>query len=115
MTASAATRVLICDDHEVVREGLRTLLSRRQDMAVVGEAGTMQEAIETAAKAKPDVVIMDVRLPDGSGVEACRAIREARPETHVQGAPPATQLAPIPCVTQVAAAGGTRAMAGAQI
>lgn len=83
MTASAATRVLICDDHEVVREGLRTLLSRRQDMAVVGEAGTMQEAIDTAAKVKPDVVIMDVRLPDGSGVEACRAIREARPETNV--------------------------------
>jgi two-component system, NarL family, response regulator DevR len=83
MTSSGVTRVLICDDHEVVREGLRTLLSRRQDLAVVGEAGTMQEAIETAAKAKPDVVIMDVRLPDGSGVEACRAIREARPETHV--------------------------------
>jgi two-component system response regulator DevR len=83
MTASAVTRVLICDDHEVVREGLRTLLSRRQDLTVVGEAGTMQEAIDTAAKAKPDVVIMDVRLPDGSGVEACRAIREARPETHV--------------------------------
>jgi DNA-binding NarL/FixJ family response regulator len=75
--------VLICDDHEVVREGLRTLLSRQQDIAVIGEAGTMQDAIETAAKAKPDVVIMDVRLPDGSGVEACRAIREARPETHV--------------------------------
>ena len=83
MTATNATRVLICDDHEVVREGLRTLLSRRQDIAVIGEAGTMQEAIDTAAKAKPDVVIMDVRLPDGSGVEACRAIREARPETHV--------------------------------
>jgi two-component system, NarL family, response regulator DevR len=78
-----ATRVLICDDHEVVREGLRTLLSRRDDMTVVGEAGTIQEAIDGAAKAKPDVVIMDVRLPDGSGVEACRAIREARPETHV--------------------------------
>jgi DNA-binding NarL/FixJ family response regulator len=75
--------VLICDDHEVVREGLRTLLSRRDDMAVVGEAATMQEAIDAAAKAKPDVVIMDVRLPDGSGIEACRAIREARPETHV--------------------------------
>jgi len=83
VTATNATRVLICDDHEVVREGLRTLLSRRQDIAVVGEAGTMQEAIDTAATAKPDVVIMDVRLPDGSGVEACRAIREARPETHV--------------------------------
>ena len=83
MTAGGVTRVLLCDDHEVVREGLRTMLSRRQDMAVVGEAGTMQEAIETAAKAKPDVVIMDVRLPDGSGVEACHAIREARPETHL--------------------------------
>jgi DNA-binding NarL/FixJ family response regulator len=75
--------VLICDDHEVVREGLRTLLSRRPELKVVGEAGTMQEAIDMAAKAKPDVVIMDVRFPDGSGVEACRAIREARPETHV--------------------------------
>ena len=83
MTPTNATRVLICDDHEVVREGLRTLLSRRPEIAVVGEAGTMQEAIDAAAKAKPDVVIMDVRLPDGSGVEACRAIREARPETHV--------------------------------
>ncbi|HEV8534327.1 MAG TPA: response regulator transcription factor [Candidatus Limnocylindria bacterium] len=83
MTATNATRVLLCDDHEVVREGLRTLLSRHQNIAVVGEAGTMAEAIEAAAKAKPDVVIMDVRLPDGSGVEACRAIREARSETRV--------------------------------
>jgi len=83
VTASAVTRVLLCDDHEVVREGLRTLLSRHQDIAVVGEVGTMAEAIEAAAKARPDVVIMDVRLPDGSGVEACRAIREARPETQV--------------------------------
>ena len=83
MSQGALTRVLLCDDHEVVREGLRTMLSRREDMAVVGEAGTMAEAIEAAAKAKPDVVIMDVRLPDGSGVEACRAIREARPETRV--------------------------------
>lgn len=82
MTATAA-RVLLCDDHEVVREGLRTLLSRHADMSVVGEAGTMKEAVEAAAKAKPDVVIMDVRLPDGSGVEACREIREARPETRV--------------------------------
>src|ERR1051326_7582941 len=76
-------RVLICDDHEVVREGLRGLISRQAGMSVVGEAGTATEAIETAARAKPDVVIMDVRLPDGSGVEACRAIREARPETKV--------------------------------
>jgi two-component system response regulator DevR len=82
-TEPNVTRVLLCDDHEVVREGLRTLLSRHKDIAVVGEVGTMQEAIDAAAKVRPDVVIMDVRLPDGSGVEACRAIREARPETNV--------------------------------
>ncbi|MDP9281900.1 MAG: response regulator transcription factor [Chloroflexota bacterium] len=78
-----STRVLICDDHEVVREGLRGLIGRQEGMSVVGEAGTVAEAVEAAAKAEPDVVIMDVRLPDGSGVEACRAILEARPETKV--------------------------------
>jgi two-component system, NarL family, response regulator DevR len=78
-----STRVLICDDHEVVREGLRGLIARQAGMSVVGEAGTVADSIEAAARAKPDVVIMDVRLPDGSGVEACRTIREARPETRV--------------------------------
>ncbi len=77
------TRVLIVDDHEVVREGLRTLLTRRDGMEVVGQAGSVQEAITEAAKMKPDVIVMDVRLPDGSGIEACREIREARPETKV--------------------------------
>jgi DNA-binding NarL/FixJ family response regulator len=77
------TRILLCDDHEVVREGLRGLIARQDGMTVVGEAGTVAEVIEAAARTKPDVVIMDVRLPDGSGVEACRAIREARPETKV--------------------------------
>lgn len=76
-------RVMLVDDHEVVREGLRTLLGRDKTLLVVAEAGTTAEAIETAARAKPDVVVMDVRLPDGSGVEACRTIREARPETKV--------------------------------
>jgi DNA-binding NarL/FixJ family response regulator len=75
--------VLICDDHEVVREGLRGLISRQSGMRVVGEAGTVAEAVAAAATAQPDVVIMDVRLPDGSGVEACRTIREGRPETKV--------------------------------
>jgi two-component system, NarL family, response regulator DevR len=77
------TRILLCDDHEVVREGLRGLIGRQEGMTVVGEAGTVAEAIAAAARAKPDVVIMDVRLPDGSGVEACRAIRDATPETQV--------------------------------
>ncbi len=77
------TRILLCDDHEVVREGLRGLISRQEGMSVVGEAGTVAEVVEAAARTKPDVVIMDVRLPDGSGVEACRTIRETRPETKV--------------------------------
>jgi len=77
------TRILLCDDHEVVREGLRGLMGRQEGMSVVGEAGTVAEVVEAAARTKPDVVIMDVRLPDGSGVEACRTIRETRPETKV--------------------------------
>lgn len=86
--AAAATprqpiRILICDDHEVVREGLRTLLAGRADLEVVAEAGTSADAIEAAARARPDIVIMDVRLPDGSGVEACRSIREILPATRV--------------------------------
>jgi len=80
---SDKTRILLCDDHEVVREGLRGLIARQEGMTVVGEAGTVGEVVEAAARTKPDVVIMDVRLPDGSGVEACRTIREARPETKV--------------------------------
>src|SRR5438045_3323816 len=76
-------RVMLVDDHEVVREGLRTLITRSKGTTVVGEAATMAEAIEVAARAKPDVIVMDVRLPDGSGVEACRTIRETRPETRV--------------------------------
>jgi len=77
------TRILLCDDHEVVREGLRGLIARQEGMSVVGEADTAAEVVDAAARTKPDVVIMDVRLPDGSGVEACRTIREARPETKV--------------------------------
>ena len=68
-------RVMIVDDHEVVREGLRSLLNRKPGMTVVAEAGNVAQAIERALQEKPDVVVMDVRLPDGSGVEACREIR----------------------------------------
>ena len=76
-------RVLIVDDHEVVREGLRALLRRRSEMTLVGEADTVASAISEARNTDPDVVVMDVRLPDGSGVEACREIRAHRPETKV--------------------------------
>ena len=83
MSEDRAIRVLVCDDHEVVREGLRTLIGKQPSMSLVGEAATVKEAVQAAARARPDVVIMDVRLPDGSGIEACRQIREARPETGV--------------------------------
>ena len=76
-------RVLIVDDHEVVREGLRSLLRRRSDMTVVGEADSVASAVEEAQRSQPDVVVMDVRLGDGSGVEACREIRAERPDTKV--------------------------------
>ncbi len=75
--------VVIVDDHEVVREGLRAMLSRHNDISVVGEAGTMKGAVVESCRLKPDVVLMDVRLPDGSGVDACRVIRDSCPATRV--------------------------------
>ncbi|HEU0072504.1 MAG TPA: response regulator transcription factor [Dehalococcoidia bacterium] len=76
-------RVLLVDDHEVVREGLKALLNRREGMTVVGEAGTVAQSVEVAVKVRPDVVVMDLRLPDGSGIEACREIRSELPGTKV--------------------------------
>jgi DNA-binding NarL/FixJ family response regulator len=76
-------RVMIVDDHDVVREGLRSLVQKRSQFAFVGEADSVAAAIKEAQRAEPDVVIMDVRLPDGSGVEACREIRTLLPETRV--------------------------------
>ncbi|MHB1128093.1 MAG: response regulator [Bacillota bacterium] len=76
-------RLLLVDDHEVVRIGLKTLFEENRLFHVVGEAGTATESIRKAAELIPDVVIMDVRLPDGSGVAACREIRAARPEIKV--------------------------------
>ncbi|MHB8513822.1 MAG: response regulator [Dehalococcoidia bacterium] len=76
-------RVMTVDDHEVVREGLRALLNRRPDMCVVGEANSVQTAVAEATRLVPDVIIMDVRLGDGSGVEACREIREEHPSVKV--------------------------------
>ena len=67
-------RLLLVDDHEVVRVGLRTVLHNNQGITVVGEAGSKAAAVRAAKRLKPDIVLMDVRLPDGSGVEACRDI-----------------------------------------
>jgi two-component system, NarL family, response regulator DevR len=75
--------LLIVDDHEVVRQGLVAMFERRPGFQVVAEAGTVAEAIEAARRFRPDLAIMDVRLPDGSGVEACREIRSELPDTRV--------------------------------
>jgi len=76
-------RVLLVDDHEVVRQGLASLLRSTDDIVVAGEAGTVRDAIEEAERTRPDVVVMDVRLADGSGIEATREIRARRPQTQV--------------------------------
>ena len=83
MTEAVALRVLVVDDHELVRMGLRTLLSGAADIAVVAEAASAVEAVAMARECAPNVVLMDVRLPDGSGVEACREIRSLVPGAHV--------------------------------
>jgi two-component system, NarL family, response regulator DevR len=78
--ARSMTRVMLVDDHRSVRQGLRFLLESQPDVAVVGEAGSVAGAVEGVCALLPDVVIMDARLPDGSGVEACRTIRSHHPD-----------------------------------
>ncbi len=76
-------RLLLVDDHEVVRLGMKVLLERQSEFNVVGEADTEEEAVEQALQLKPDIVIMDIRLSGGSGIEACSKIKEKLPETKV--------------------------------
>src|SRR5438094_3439392 len=76
-------RILLVDDHEIVRDGVKSLIDANEDMTVVAEAGTVAEAIAQAERTRPDVVVMDVRLTDGSGIEATREIRARLPETAV--------------------------------
>jgi two-component system response regulator DevR len=76
-------RVMLVDDHEVVRDGIKLLLNDREDVVVCAEASSAREAVAVAAQALPDVIVMDVRLSDGSGIEATRDIRAARPQTAV--------------------------------
>ena len=75
--------VILADDHELVREGLRLLLEKEHGIRVVGEAGTAADAVAQAIRLRADVVIMETKLPDGSGIEACREIRANAPKTQV--------------------------------
>src|SRR5437588_5724777 len=76
-------RVMLVDDHEVVRGGIKALLQSTDDIVVTAEAGSVREATDEAERSRPDVVVMDVRLIDGSGIEATREIRARRPQTAV--------------------------------
>ena len=76
-------RVMLVDDHEVVRGGIRAMLQTIDDIIVTAEAASVQEAIDEATRSHPDVIVMDVRLTDGSGIEATRQIRADRPATRV--------------------------------
>jgi two-component system response regulator DevR len=82
-TEQTATRLFIIDDHELVRTGLRSVLECEPDFEVVGEAGTADEGLRGVLESRPDVVLLDIRLPDRSGIEACRDIRAASPCTRV--------------------------------
>jgi two-component system, NarL family, response regulator DevR len=77
--AEETTRVFLLDDHEVVRRGLAQLIDAQTDMTVVGEAGSAVEALHRAPTVRPDVAVLDVRLPDGNGVEVCRELRSTMP------------------------------------
>lgn len=77
------TRILLADDHKLVRQGFRLILVSQDDLEVVGETGNGREAVELAAALKPDVVVMDVTMPELNGIEATRRIREICPHTRV--------------------------------
>ncbi|MEA2438408.1 MAG: hypothetical protein QOF65_2964 [Thermoleophilaceae bacterium] len=83
MSKKPPLRVMLVDDHEIVRDGIRAMLGAEDDIIVTSEAGTVQDAIDEAARTTPDVVVMDVRLADGSGIEATREIRAKHPATRV--------------------------------
>ena len=77
------TTVVLVDDHELIRQGLRRAFERTEDFSVVGEASSVAQALEVIGESEPDVVVLDVRLPDGNGLDVARKIREARPQTGI--------------------------------
>jgi DNA-binding NarL/FixJ family response regulator len=81
--APSRLRILLVDDHEVVRDGVKSLINANDDLTVVAEAGSVREAVDQALRTRPDVVVMDVRLADGSGIEATREIRAKLEKTQV--------------------------------
>ena len=81
-TDAAPIRVFLLDDHEVVRRGVRDLLETQDDIVVVGEAGSAEEARNRIAICEPDVAVLDVQLEDGTGIEVCRDVRSEHPEIH---------------------------------
>jgi len=74
-----STRVFVVDDHEIVRRGIADMIDAERDLEVVGEASTAQQALSRVAATLPDIVVLDVRLPDGSGIDVCRSILSAHP------------------------------------
>jgi two-component system response regulator DevR len=83
VTKKPPLKVMLVDDHEIVRDGIRAMLQAEDDVVVTSEAGTVREAVDEADRTRPDVIVMDVRLSDGSGIEATREIRAKHPETKV--------------------------------
>lgn len=76
------TRIFLVDDHEIVRRGIADLINAERDLEVVGESATVAHTLGRVAATHPDVVVLDVRLPDGSGIDLCRSIRSAHPDIH---------------------------------
>lgn len=76
-------RLLVVDDHDIVRMGLRSVLGRDPEIQIVGEAGTSAQAVAEVVRLRPDLILLDVRLPDGSGIGICRTILELSPETRI--------------------------------